>query len=60
MQSASSSIDAAAGCASNLPAVGLMILAALHFSRRMPEQAGFSAAMLLLYLVAAGSSGRIR
>ena len=40
----------AARLATNLPAVGLMILATLHFSRRMPEQAGFSAAMLLLTL----------
>jgi hypothetical protein len=36
--------------ASNLPAAGLMVFAALNFSRRMPEQAGFYAAMLLLTL----------
>jgi hypothetical protein len=40
----------AARLATNLPAVGLMIAATLHFSRRLPEQAGFSAAMLLLTL----------
>ena len=40
----------AARLASNLPAAWLMILAALHFSRRMPGQAGFHAAMLLLTL----------
>jgi hypothetical protein len=36
--------------ASNLPAAGLMVFAAVHFSRRLPEQAGFYAAMLLLTL----------
>src|SRR5262249_14978170 len=36
--------------ASNLPAAGLMILAALRLPRRMPEQAGFNAALLLLVL----------
>ena len=36
--------------ASNLPAAGLMILAAVRLSRRMPEQAGFNAALLLLVL----------
>jgi len=40
----------AARLASNLPAAGLMIVAALHFSRRMRGQAGFYAAMLLLAL----------
>jgi hypothetical protein len=40
----------AARIASNLPAAGLMVFAAVHFSRRMPEQAGFYAAMLLLTL----------
>jgi hypothetical protein len=40
----------AARLVSNLPAVGLMIVAALHFSRRMRDQAGFHAAMLLLTL----------
>jgi hypothetical protein len=36
--------------ASNLPAAGLLVFAAVRFSRRMPEQAGFYAAMLLLTL----------
>jgi hypothetical protein len=36
--------------ASNLPAAGLMVFAALNFSRRTPEKAGFNAAMLLLTL----------
>ncbi len=35
---------------SNLLAAGLMILAAFRLSRRMPEQAGFAAAFLLLSL----------
>ena len=35
---------------SNLAAAGLMILAALHLSRRTPAQAVFNAAMLLLVL----------
>lgn len=35
---------------SNLLAAGLMILAAFRLSRRMPEQAGFAAALLLLSL----------
>jgi hypothetical protein len=40
----------AARLASNLPAAGLMILAAWRFSRQMPDQAGFHAALLLLTL----------
>jgi hypothetical protein len=40
----------AARLASNLPAAGLMIFASVHFSRRMPEQAAFYGAMLLLTL----------
>lgn len=36
--------------ASNLPAASRMVFAALNFSRRTPEQAGFNAAMLLLSL----------
>ena len=36
--------------ASNLPAAGLMILAALRLSRRTPGQAGFAASLLLLTL----------
>jgi hypothetical protein len=35
---------------SNLPAAGLMILAALRLARRTPGQAGFTAALLLLTL----------
>lgn len=35
---------------SNLPAAGLMILAAFRLSRRTPGQAGFAAALLLLTL----------
>jgi hypothetical protein len=41
---------AAARLASNLPAACLMIVAAVQFSRRLPGQATFYAAMLLLTL----------
>src|SRR5215212_372102 len=41
---------AAGRLVSNLLAAGLMILAARRLSRRMPEQAGFNAVLLLLTL----------